>query len=110
MQDPALKIEILYFAGCPNHPPSVCLAHEVLAELGLEAEVREVAIETIATAKRHRFLGSPSLRVNGVDIEIEARSRRDFGLSCRMYSDGGVPARALLVEALREALAPRHDL
>ncbi len=77
-------IEVLYFAGCPNHEPTLDLAREVLGELGLEAEVREVAVETLADAEAQRFVGSPSVRVNGKDIEPEAEGRTGFALSCRM--------------------------
>ena len=96
-------IEILFFAGCPNHEPTTNLAREVLSELGLEAEIREVPVETAEEAQTHRFIGSPTVRVNGNDIEPDGRDRIDFGLSCRMYRGGGVPPKELLVEALREA-------
>lgn len=96
-------IEILYFDGCPNHAPTLDLAREVLGELGLAAEILEVLVETPDEAERERFLGSPSVRVNGRDIEPEAEKRTEFALSCRMYESGGVPPKALLVEALREA-------
>jgi hypothetical protein len=96
-------IEILFFAGCPNHEPTVELAREVLSELGLDPEIREIPVETAEQAERHRFVGSPSVRVNGKDIEPDARHRTDFGLSCRMYEGGGVPPKELLVQALREA-------
>ncbi len=91
-------IEILYFDGCPNHEPTLELAREVVAELGLEAEVRQVRIETPEEATARRFLGSPSVRVNERDI---ARGREDFTLGCRMYGRGGVPPRELLVDAIR---------
>ncbi len=96
-------IEILYFDGCPNREPTLDLAREVLGELGLKAEIREVRVETAEAAERERFLGSPSVRVNGRDIEPDARERGDFALSCRVYAGGGVPPRELLVAALREA-------
>ena len=54
------RIEIFYFAGCPNFEPTVNLAREVLGELGLEAEVREVAVETPADAEAQRFVGVTS--------------------------------------------------
>jgi hypothetical protein len=96
-------IEILYFEGCPNHESTVDRVREVLRELELEleVEVREVAIETADEAERHRFIGSPSVRVNGLDVEREARGRRDFGLGCRLYHGGGIPPKELLTEALR---------
>jgi hypothetical protein len=96
-------IEILFFEGCPNHPPTLDLAREVVEELGLEVEIREVRVETAEEAERECFLGSPSVRVNGRDVEPAARNRADFALGCRIYPGGGVPARELLVEALREA-------
>ena len=97
-----MMIEILYFDGCPNHQPTLKLAREVVAELGLDAEIREVRVETAEEAERERFLGSPSVRVNGRDIEADARERGDFSLSCRMYGSGGVPPKELLIAALRE--------
>ena len=104
MQKSSPRIEIFYFAGCPNHAPTVSLAREVLGELGLEAELREVSVETLADAEAQRFIGSPSVRVNGKDIEPEAEGRTDFSLSCRIYSTGGVPPKQLLIEALQESL------
>ncbi len=96
-------IEILFFDSCPNHEPTMDLAREVLSELGLEAEIREVPVETAKDAETHRFVGSPTVRVNGKDIEPDALDRSDFGLSCRMYRGGGVPPKELLLEAVREA-------
>jgi len=96
-------VEVLYFSGCPNYKPTLRLVREVLGELGLSVDIREVPVETAEEAQSRRFIGSPSIRVDGRDIEPEARGRRDFGLSCRMYGDSGVPPKALLIEALREA-------
>jgi len=100
-------IEILYFDGCPNREPTVRLVREVLADLGLSAEVREVSVETVEAAEANRFIGSPSVRINGRDIEPEARNREDFGLSCRMYRGGGVPPKLLLEAGLREDVPAR---
>ena len=97
-----MRIEILFFDGCPNHGPTLELAREVVGELGLEAEIEEVRVETPEDATRERFLGSPSLRVDGKDVEPEARDRTDFALSCRIYGSGGVPPKELLLAALEE--------
>ena len=96
-------IEILYFSGCPHHKLTVDLAREVVGELGIDAEILGVAVESLEAAERLRFIGSPSVRVNGRDIEADARERTDFALSCRIYGSAGVPPRELLVEALRAA-------
>ena len=96
-------IEILFFEGCPNHAPTVALAREVVGALGLDTAIQEVRVETQADATQRRFIGSPSVRVDGKDIEPAARARTDYTLSCRIYPGGGMPPRELLVAALEEA-------
>ncbi len=98
-----MVIEVLYFEGCPNRQPAVDLAREVVAALELSAEIHEIEIRSPEHAEELRFLGSPSLRVNGSDIEPGADDRNEFALSCRIYGTSGLPARELLVAALREA-------
>ena len=98
-----IKVEVLFFDGCPNHEPTVRLAQEVMADLGLTAEVREIVVENSEDAQTSRFLGSPSVRVNGLDIEPGAEDRFDFSLNCRMYGASGVPPREWMVAALEDA-------
>ena len=76
------------------------LARAVLGELGLPAEVTSVEVRTPEEAQRLRFLGSPSVRVEGSDIEPGAEARVTFALCCRLYTGAGLPPRALLVGAL----------
>ncbi len=93
-------LEVLYFEGCPNLEATLSLAGELLSQLGLSADVREVEVRTHEDAERLRFLGSPSVRVDGKDIEPGAESRSEYALSCRIYGDCGLPPRELLVSAL----------
>ena len=79
------RIEILYFDGCPNHEPARDLVEQVAAELGLQAQIELVEVPDADTATRLRFLGSPSVRVDGRDVEPGADERSDFVLSCRVY-------------------------
>jgi copper chaperone CopZ len=101
-----VKVQVLFFEGCPNHQGTVKLAGEVVAQLGLEAQVEEVEVRTSEDVQRLRFLGSPTVLVDGIDIEPAARERTDFGFCCRTYSGSGLPPRALLVEALITASGP----
>ena len=94
-------IEVLFFAGCPNHEPTLALAREVVSELGLSVEIREVEVRDEADAQSRHFLGSPSVRVGGVDIEPGAAERTEFALGCRMYGASGVPPKEYLVRALQ---------
>ncbi len=93
-------IEVLYFGGCPNLEPTLSLVNEVRSQLGISVDVREVEVRTPEDAERLRFLGSPSVRVDGKDIEPGAESRKEYALSCRIYGDRGLPPRELLVAAL----------
>ena len=98
-----IRIEVLYFEDCPNHLPTVERINSVLREEGCcSAEMREVLVPDVSTAKRVKFLGSPTVRVNGIDIEPAAEHRRDFGLMCRQYA-GGVPSHELIRAAVRSA-------
>jgi len=95
-----VKISILYFEGCPNYPPVVEMARQAVAMHGLDAEIEEVEVAPDDVA-RHRFLGSPTVQVDGVDIDPAARDRTDFAMSCRVYGTrDGLPPREMLLGAL----------
>jgi MerT mercuric transport protein len=102
-----MKIEILYFDDCPNHRPAVERVHEILAEERISAPVTEVKVADLPAAQRTGFLGSPTIRVNGLDVEPAARAARDYGVMCRTYEVNGrregLPSRDMLRKAIREA-------
>ena len=101
------RVEILYFDGCPNHEPTRALVDQVAAELGLQAEIELVEVADPDSATRLRFLGSPSVRVDGRDVEPGADERSDFVLSCRVYRSerglAGQPEADWIRRALSEA-------
>ena len=75
--------------------------------MGLTAEVVEVRVADTESAKATRFLGSPTVHVDGVDVEPAARTASQFGVMCRTYLDGsqrqGVPSTELIRQALLES-------
>lgn len=77
--------------------------HAVLREEGWPADVREVLVPDRRTAQSMNFLGSPTVRVNGIDIEPAAVGSLDFGWMCRRYT-GGVPSGELIRAAVRATL------
>lgn len=101
------RVEILYFDRCPNWHGALELVRQVASVLGIEPEVRLVAVEDAEAAARRRFLGSPTIRVGGRDVEPGADERGGFALSCRVYrtEDGlrGLPEERWVREALRGA-------
>jgi arsenate reductase len=106
--DEAVRVEVLVFDGCPHAEAATLLAHTVAQRLGPGTTVERVDVDTPEKAAELGFLGSPSIQVNGVDIEGEAGSGR---LSCRMYDDdSGMPPEWLVEAAVLRALAPRGVL
>lgn len=97
-------VEVLYFDGCPNHEGALALVEEVAAELGIDPEVRLVDVPDADAAEQLRFLGSPTVRVGGRDVEPGADARTGFALACRVYRSGdgvtGVPPRDWIHAAL----------
>lgn len=103
-----MKVDVLYFKGCPNHQSAVEQVREALRTEGIEAAVNEVEITDALMAQKIGFLGSPSVRINGLDIEPDARGIHSFGFGCRTYSDmqgrrSGLPPLALIRRAARES-------
>src|SRR5215216_4209433 len=79
-------IEILYIDGCPNHEGVEGHIRGLLTAAGVDVPIRQRRIESAAQAEAERFLGSPSVRVNGVDVDPTAPRQIIFGLSCRVYA------------------------
>lgn len=99
-----MNIRVLAFEGCPNDQPTISLIEEVLRENAIGASVERVEV-TSETAGRLRFLGSPTVQIDGIDIDPSARNRTRFGMSCRTYpGSGGVPPRKMIQEAIMEAI------
>lgn len=100
-----MRIELLYFDGCPNHEAFLPHLRELLSRERRTEEVRLRRVESPEHAERERFLGSPTLRIDGRDVEPGAAERGDFGLQCRLYrTEGGVsgaPHDDWIVQALR---------
>ena len=97
-----MRIEVLYFEGCPNYPPAVDRLRTVLRREGLLAEIAEIEVKDEPTAKALNFFGSPTIRINGLDIEARSRGIGEPGFACRLYSDG-LPSEEMIRVALREA-------
>ncbi len=103
-----MEIEILTFDGCPNSEVAIARAAEAVRNAGITANVRTVEIIDAADAIARRFLGSPTIRVDGEDVEPQARARRGFGLMCRTYRDPdgnmtGAPSVELIVKAIKDS-------
>jgi hypothetical protein len=80
-----MTIEVLYFEGCPNHEQLLERLPRLLEREGIDAEIVLRKVSDPEHAQHERFLGSPTIRVNGRDIDPRAANRSDYGLKCRIY-------------------------
>ena len=97
-----MRIEILYVPGCPLYPPTVEQVERVLSSESLQAEIRSIAVRTDAEARELMFSGSPTIRVNGEDVEPHQTSAPS--LACRLYENrNGIPSEELLRVAISNA-------
>lgn len=102
-----MRVEVLFFDGCPSHERLRPRLRALLSDAGVEAEVLERRIESEQDAAAERFLGSPTVRIAGADIDPGAERRTDFGLKCRLYRTaaglGGVPPEEWIMAAIERA-------
>jgi hypothetical protein len=99
------RIELYWWEGCPSHPEALALLRDVLAARGLEVEVELHEVRSDEEAVELAFPGSPTIRVDGRDVDPAGAAARP-ALTCRIYRtpDGRtspIPSREQLEEALR---------
>ncbi len=99
-----MRIEFRYWEGCPSHPEARELLEQVLEERGIDAIVEVREVRTQQEAEELRFPGSPTILVDGRDVDPVGADERP-ALTCRIYQlpDGRVspiPSRDQLEEAL----------
>ena len=100
-----MKVEVYWWEGCPSTPEALELLQNVLAAKGLDAEVEIREVRTDEEALELGFPGSPTIRIDGRDVDPVGAAARP-ALTCRIYRlpDGRVspvPSREQLEEALR---------
>lgn len=101
------KIEFLFWRDCPSHPEALDRLHQVMSELGIEAPIDMIEVLTDEDAQRLAFPGSPTIRVNGADVNPEGAAQMGTALTCRVYrlKDGRfspVPTKEMIRGALAE--------
>jgi hypothetical protein len=77
-------VELLWWSGCPSTSHALEDLRTALGEAGLDPEAIEIRqVETDEQAREEDFVGSPTIRINGRDVE--ERSGEWPGLTCRVY-------------------------
>jgi hypothetical protein len=101
-----LKIRFLYFEDCPSHDEALQRLRRSIEAEGISADVEIVRLDTGEDAEKFKFIGSPTIIVNGQDIDPPANPH--YALTCRAYrlEDGRIsplPSEAMIRRALHEA-------
>jgi hypothetical protein len=106
-------LELLWWEGCPSTGKALAELRAALSELGLDhAEIAMREIRTDQEAAQARFLGSPTILIDGVDVMVvDPDEEEPFGLNCRVYPrrDGRI-APTPDPEDLRDALRRRAGI
>ncbi|MBS1256971.1 MAG: hypothetical protein MAG551_00006 [Candidatus Scalindua arabica] len=99
------KIGIFFIEGCPGVIPTARHIKEVIAEEAIDAKISLILIETPEDARQLHFTGSPTVRINGKDIESNIKDIKDYALRSRLYSIDGrksdYPSKDMIRDAIK---------
>ena len=76
-----IMVKVLHTEGCPNTAPAIAVIEAAAAELTMSIELSDLVINTPEQARAHNFYGSPTVQVNGQDIEVAVRGSQAAGLT-----------------------------
>jgi hypothetical protein len=98
------NVELLWFEGCANHPAAQRMLEEVIAEVAPGTAIYDVDATDPAVAEGVRFPGSPTIRVDGRDVDPTYTDPGDYTPRCRLYRTSaglqGLPERRWIADAL----------
>lgn len=98
------EVELLWFEGCANHPAARQMLEAVIGELAPGTPIKDVDATDPVDAQRLRFPGSPTIRIDGRDVDPSYVDPGDYTPRCRLYrtSTGlnGLPEPSWIADAL----------
>ena len=129
-----MRVQLLYILDCPWCVKTKKLIRESLEELGIEAGLEEILIDSDEKAEKYEFLGSPTVRINGKDIQEEVSKgqclpceeivkyeqestdfvKQECRCGCRIYFYKGnqypYPPKEMIKEAIMKLISADQDL
>lgn len=76
----SVLIEALFTPNCNSRKATLSMIEKITRNRSLNVDLKEITISSAREANVARFIGSPSIRVNGQDIEPESREKSDYGM------------------------------
>ena len=102
-----MKITLMLTESCPHHEEARAIVDDAIVDTGVQAEVEVVTVRTDEEAHNARVIGSPTIRVEGLDIEHADREPPETSPNCRYYNSPAgwrpVPDKGMLVRAIEHA-------
>ncbi len=95
-----MHVRVLYGCGCPNLGVTLDRVHQVFGAGVGAYRLETIEVETIEAAVELRFFGSPTVQVDGVDVDPSAAGCVQPNLGCRLYDASGSPSVAMLEAAI----------
>lgn len=106
-----IVIQYYYFEGCPAWRVSWRNLKQAVLEMGIQADLKVVKLEAEEQVTTERFLGSPTIRINGNEIEGD-ESGKEYTMACRAFTEDGklteTPSAAFFKEKLKAMLASKE--
>lgn len=103
-----MKIQLLYFPECPSYKEAALRVRKVLDDENIFADIELISINSEADVMKWYFFGSPTILIDGVDIDSETIKNQTPALTCRIYQweDGRhspLPSEQMIRSAVKKA-------
>ena len=99
-----MKVELYYFDGCQSWQRARENLEHALQLEQISAQVKTILVADSADVQLKRFIGSPTIRIDGIDIEGPVAETRGYAYGCRVYADDTRTAGWPSVKQVRRAL------
>ena len=76
-----MKVTVVSLEKCDATPAAISLSEDVAGEMGVKINIEHIQVKTREDAIVHRHIGSPTVRINGLDIEPVAREHKQYGVT-----------------------------
>ena len=98
-----MVVELFYFTDCPSWERALENLEEAMRLEGVGVPIQRVLVPSVEDAERYRFLGSPTIRIDGVDLE-GPDAERPLMFGCRLYREADQAKGWPSVDAIQKAL------
>jgi len=104
-----MVIELLYIRECPNSSRAFHLLSDILRKHSFTTDIRRIEIHTEEEAVTNKFIGSPTIRIDGRDVD-PSPGDETYAVTCRVYSADGKFSGLPSAENIERALFHQREI